>query len=143
MTLYCTTDDLITRFGETEIIQLTSKESPIDAINYDVLNLAISDASAEIDGYLARFSLPLVSVPKTLTRICCDIARYFLYDDSTLTEDHPVDKRYKAVIKFLEQVSKGTISLGVDDTGNTPESSDTAIMESGGRVFSRSDKGFI
>ncbi len=134
---YCTADDMIKRFGEQELIQLTSKGQS-NAIDNEVLYLAIADGSAEIDGYLAGFQL--TTVPKTLVRVSCDIARYFLYDDII---PEPVEKRYDAVIRFLEQIAKGNISLGTDDSGNTPESDNTATMQSGGRVFGRHDNGFL
>lgn len=132
---------MVSRFSETEIVQLTDQDN-LGIIDDTVLDLAINDASAEIDGYLGNYSLPLVTVPLTLTRICCDIARYYLYDDM-VPKEGVVVKRYDDALKFLRAVAKGDISLGVDASGDSPEASDGATMTSGGRVFSRDDNGFL
>ncbi|MCL7422522.1 MAG: DUF1320 family protein [Methylobacter sp.] len=136
---YCTKQDLIDRFGEAELIQLTDRAN-LGVINDTVLDQAISDAGAEIDGYLSKYSLPLATVPTVLVRGCCDIARYYLYDDMV---PDLIAKRYDAVIRFLAQVAKGTIGIGPDTDGAVPEANNSAVMESGGRIFGRSDKGFI
>lgn len=78
---YATQDDMVKRFGETELAQRTNRVdgSSIDAV---VLTRAIGDAEAEINGYLAvRYQLPLAELPSVLVRVACDIARYHLYDD--------------------------------------------------------------
>ncbi len=136
---YCTHQNLIDRFTEEELIQLTDTSNS-GAIDYTVLDAAITDASAEIDGYLAKYPLPLAVVPTILTRLCCDIARYFLYDDMA---PEPIEKRYERAIEYLQRVAAGKISLGIDNQGQQPTPSEGAMMESGGRVFGRDDKGFI
>jgi phage gp36-like protein len=130
---------MINRFSEQELIQLTDRDN-LDVIDDTVINQAIDDASAEIDGYLAKYTLPLANVPSVLNRVACDIARYFLYDDKATEQ---VTERYEKVTKFLLNVSKGVISLGVDSSGNAPQTSNGAQMQSGGRVFSRDDNGFL
>lgn len=84
---------------------------------------AITDAQAEIDGYLTSY-LPLVIVSGNLVRIACDIARYYLYDDA-VTE--PVQTRYDQAIKYLSQVAKGQISLGPDTTGTLATSTNDSV----------------
>jgi len=138
---YCVKADMVSRFSEIELVQLTDQDN-LGIIDDTVLSLAIDDASAEIDSYLGNYTLPLVTVPLSLTRIACDIARYYLYDDM-LPAEGVVVKRFEAALKFLISVAKGDISLGVDDSGDSPEPSDGATMTSGGRVFSRSDNGFL
>ena len=102
---------------------------------------ALSDATPTIDSYLAgRYPFPLTQVPPILERFSCDIARYFLHDRAPLEE---VTNRYKEALRFLEKVAAGQISLGIDATGNRPETNDGAIIHSDGHVFSRKDKGFI
>ncbi len=140
---YASQTDMTKRFGEQDLILLTEREdSPQDVINTDVLEQAINDASAEIDGYLAgRYTLPLQVVPKVLQRLCCDIARYFLGTDNA--PEH-ITERYQNAIKFLKAVGKGELSLGVADNGAKAQTSDTAIMQSAGSVFARDkSKGFI
>ena len=50
-------------------------------------------------------------MPQVLTRIACELARYYLYDDQ-FTET--VKQRYDANIKFLIGVASGDVKLGVD-----------------------------
>lgn len=139
--MYCTKQDLIDRFGENELVQLTDHDN-LGFINDDVLNQAIADASAEMDGYLAsRYSLPLATVPQTLKPLCCNIARYKLYDEQASEQ---VTKNNDAAIKFLFSVSKGEISLGVDSLGAKAQSTDFAEVQSAGSVFGRDkSSGFI
>ncbi len=142
---YCSTQDLIDRFGSEELIRVTDQadangnySNSVDQVQVD---RALSDASAEIDGYLAaRYPLPLAKIPPVLNRLSCDLARYFLHTRSPLEE---VTDRYKEAKRYLEKVASGTVSLGVDATGKRPETNDAAMIESAGSVFSRKDKGFM
>jgi len=138
---YCVAQDLIDRFGDDELISLTDRNG-FGVIDNNVLSQAISDASAEMDGYLGgRYQLPLATLPQMLLPLCCNIARYKLYDQQASEQ---VTKRYNAATKFLFSVSKGEISLGVDALGVKAQSTDLATMQSGGSVFARNKStGFI
>lgn len=131
---YATSQDMIDRFEEREIIQLTDRHDT-GSIDSTVLAKALADADAEIDGYLmGRYVLPLASVPIVLTRYACDIARYFLYDNHATEQ---VAKRYDDARKFLAAVGKGDLSLGLDalqqkqPVSGGPKATDTD------RVFTR------
>ena len=139
--MYCTKQDLIDRFGQNELVDLTDRNS-LGVIDDSVLNQAIADASAEMDGYLGgRYALPLVTVPPVLKALCCNIARYKLYDEQASDQ---VTKRYDSAVKFLFSVSKGEISLGVDSLGANATSTDLPQMQSAGSVFARNKStGFI
>lgn len=136
---YCTRQDMIDRYGEQELIELTD-DNDSGAINDTVLTQAIDDAEAEINGYLNKYSLPLSVVPRNLLRANCDIARYFLYDDIS---DEKVTERYNAVIKYLIKVSEGKINIGPAANGEKPQTSNGAFVQSGGRIFGRNDNGFL
>lgn len=135
---YCTNQDLIDRFGEGEILQLTDKQN-LGVIDDTVLAQAVDDAAAEIDGYLAKF-LPLTDVPKVLVRINAVIARYILYDDQATDQ---VEKQYEAALRVLTKIAESDLSLGQDSGGNLVEAENVAIVESVGRTFDRGDKSFI
>jgi len=137
--MYCSQQDMIDRFGEDELIQRTDR-SNIGVIDSAVLDRAIADASAEIDSYLSKYTLPLSVIPAVLVRACCDMARFYIYDDMV---PDVVDARYASSLKFLTQVAKGVINVGPDDTGASPATNNSATMQSGGRVFGRSDNGFL
>lgn len=134
---YAAIDDLVSRFGESEIIQLTDREVS-GALDDAVAQQALDDASAEIDGYLqSRYTLPLATVPAALARVCADIARYRLYDDHASEQ---IRDRYRDAIRWLEGVSRGNVSLGLADDGSAPTSGGTANVVADGRAFARSDR---
>lgn len=116
---YCDLQDLIDRYGETELIQLT------DDVGSGVVDSAkvartIADVDGEINAYLARrMALPMVTVPPVLVRIASVMVRYYLYTD---VATDLVQQQYNAAIKFLQAVSTGAASLGADTSGEpTPE----------------------
>ena len=131
---YATRQNMIDRFGEEELVQLTDrKDPPARVIDDGVLTKALEDASAFIDGYLqGRYTLPLTNVPTTLERIACDIARYYLYEDAVTDA---VKQRYQDATRFLADVSAGRIDLGLDSANNAVTVSNTPEYSAPDRVF--------
>jgi phage gp36-like protein len=130
---YATQVDLVSRFGETEIIQLSDRTGTAGAIDSAVVADKLADADAEIDGYLqGRYTLPLSPVPTVLVRVAADIARYHLYDDRATEQ---VTKRYTDAINFLELVAKGDVQLGVTPDGTPAETGAGPESVNPGRVF--------
>ena len=106
---YATQVDMIARFGEDELIELTDRDNA-GAINAAVVEGALADAESEINSYLAsRISLPLADVPRVLTLKACDMARYFL-EGANVREE--VKERYEAAVRFLRDVAAGKAQLG-------------------------------
>ncbi len=71
---------------------------------------------------------------ETLLRTCAaDIARYRLYDDARLSEDHPVRLRYADAQRFLERVADGREPLGQPLAGTAG----SPAAEAPERLFSR------
>lgn len=134
---YATRQDMIDRFSEVELVQLTDRGNVrADRIVDAVLNRALDDASAEIDGYLAgRYTLPLSPVPANLALICCDIARYRLQHNEAA---EAVRERYAAAIKFLTKVATGEIQLGATALGQPPASAAQGVVfNTGQKAFGR------
>jgi phage gp36-like protein len=105
---YATQADMVTRYGEEELAQLTDRVNG-EVIDESVLTRAIEDAENEINGYLAkRYNLPLTSTPPILQRLACDVARYYLHDDR-VTEQ--VRNRYTDVIRLLKSIAQGEVML--------------------------------
>lgn len=105
---YASQTDLTDRFGATELAQRTDRTNgtTIDTV---VLGRALSDADAEIDGYLAtRYSLPLASTPPVINRLACDLARYRLYDDGV---PETVRVRYQDAVSLLKRMASGEVQL--------------------------------
>lgn len=78
---------------------------------------AAEEASAVIDGYLARrYALPLGRMPGILITWARAITRYKLHNDR-ITDDRtdPVARDYRDAVKFLELVAEGKFSLGLED----------------------------
>lgn len=126
-----TLDDLIDRFGESELANLTDKEN-YQIIDETVINHAIADAMAEVVAYLNPTGLIVGGVyvgtpPKSLVLKTCDIARYYLYENG-VTEI--VEARYKQAIDWLKLVGKNPAMLtgGVGDTGANGTKSGIAVM---------------
>lgn len=116
---YAQKSDLVTRFGEQELIQLTDRVSiPPSTIDDTVLDRALDDASGLIDGYLGKvYALPLPTVPANLVKLACDVARYYLRGESA-EKDGAVARAYGEAVTWLRDVSLGRVKL--DDGGTTP-----------------------
>lgn len=114
---YATHQNMIDRFGVDEVVQLTDRANT-GALDAQVLDQALSDADDTINGYLSgRYTLPFASVPKVLTRLACDIARYLLYRDQASDR---VKDGFDAAIAFLKSVAAGTVQLGLDAANAVP-----------------------
>ena len=136
---YATQQNLIDRFGEEELIQLTDR-SNLGVIDATVVNRALGDADAQINGYLAvRHTLPLVApFPAVLERLACDIARYALHENA-VTEI--VETRYRDAIALLKDVSKGTAKLDENGAAALPTSNNGVQISSTTPVFRPSESG--
>lgn len=120
--IYATQINMTDRFGETEIVQISDKDVHLNVINVVRVNAALADASNFIDLYLSKcYALPLLNLSPYLIHLCCDIARYYMYDSIRLSssndfEDHESARRYRQAVKTLESICK--INL-VDNLGQT------------------------
>ena len=127
--MYATRDDLIDRFGATDIQNLERTATADKLPDPDVSARAVSDAVEEADSYIGvRYKLPIAETPDALKRAVCDIARYRLYKDKPTEE---VRKRYEDAVSWLKRVADGKVvlKLPVDDTGLSPDAD-----QSGSRV---------
>lgn len=130
--IYAAVKDLVDRFGEPELVQLSDRDGT-GSMGTAVVNRAIADATAFADGYLGRvYQLPLAGCakpitvpgaapeyvcPPVLTRMVCDLARYYLYTD--LSDDHEAARRYKAAQSDLAGIAAGKTLLSCP-WGGTP-----------------------
>ena len=98
--MYASQADLEKRFGTDEILRLSDRNHD-QQIDSDVVQAALDDAHALINGRLANH--PMLSVQHTslLKSIACDIARHRLYDDG-ITQT--VQQRYEQAIDQLESL---------------------------------------
>ena len=123
---YATVQDMIDRFGEAELIQLTDLD--LLAVQAPKAQRALDDAQALADGYVGRvYRLPLVGcakpapvpgdvgavqmvAPPQLTRIACDVARYYLHD--AVAPEHAAIADGKAVLSCPWGGTPGTLVAG-------------------------------
>ena len=112
-----------------------------EAFMAPLIDAAIGDADAEIDGYLAkRYAVPLTPAPKVINKFSKDIAVYNLFsrigiDESS--EQKTYLNRYNAAIKFLTLVAEGKVSLGVDAEDPATAAATGCAVKSNTRLFSR------
>ena len=96
---------------------------------------AISDACAEIDGYLAkRYRVPFTKTPQVINKFAKDISVYNLVSRTGIDEsdrEKTFLNRYNAAIKFLLDVAKGIISIGVEEKGGSSEVANGFKMKQG------------
>lgn len=107
----------------------------------EIITAAITDAGAEIDGYLAkRYPVPLPKVPANIAKIAKDIAAYNLVSRIGVggkenERENTYWERYKSAIRFLELLAKGTADLGI--TPPTKQAASGFKMSGPPRLFSR------
>lgn len=130
---YATQADLESRFGRADLVQLSDRDA-LGTIDYDVVNRALADADATINGFVAsRYRVPLTPVPAVVVKIASDLAFYYLHRSA----DGSVKDAYAAAIRSLEGIAKGTLTLESANV-ETPAAGRQTIQIAGpDRVFTR------
>ncbi len=142
---YAAPQDMINRYPNRDLVQLTNDDPTVTTVNTTTLQQVLNDASAEIDGYLGgRFTLPLTDPPEVLNRVASDIAMYRLQALRPLHDVSDARQRYEDAIAMLSKVAAGELTLGIATDGNETAISPAAeAVEGPERVFSRDTlKGF-
>lgn len=139
--MYSTELQLIDQFGEAELSQILDEGTDLTAAGLrtkvaggdmsgfpaaeqTAATLALKKivtaqemAAGTIDGYIStRYTLPLATVPTTLTAYSLDIVRYRLWDNKAPEE---VRQRYEDALAWLRDVAKGLAGLGIDESADT------------------------
>lgn len=137
--MYCSVADMVARFSETEIAQLTDVVDR-ETINNDVANVAIKSASSEIDSYLAwRYHTPIVdNIPEHLVSICADLAYYNLHNQQPSSSSIA---RKNDAINWLKMVAGGSVKLLIASVYDSALSGDMAYSipadDSDNPIFTR------
>lgn len=140
---YSSLELLKDRYGERMLLDLSDRgESTVGVIDLKLVNRAIADADAEIDGYLrGRYALPLLAVPPVLTDLSLRIA---IYKAHTHAVTEKIRRDYEDAMKSLKLIAEGAIRLDVE--GQEPVSSgasDVLMTETSRPMTVASMKGFI
>lgn len=119
---YCTQAQLADRVGTPMLVVLTDRAAvPTGVVNVDVLNRALADADALIDGYLAvRHVLPLATVPALVADLAQAITLWKLH---TSEPEAKIKADYEDALRRLKDIASGAIRLsdvaGVEPEGNS------------------------
>jgi len=133
---YATQSDLEAYFGTEQLLIAADRDGDGSA-DTGVITAGIAAAEEEIDSYLAvRYDLPLAATPGVLTRVCCDLAMYHMsVGHHSMTEDK--ETRYNNGVRWLEKLSKGIVTLGVEEAEVVVQDEAELTSTSEDRVFSR------
>jgi phage gp36-like protein len=132
---YAAIDDLIARFGEDELTQLTDRDGS-GSLDSRALETALDESASVIDSYLrGRYALPLLPVPKLLTGICCDLTRYALYADAV---PDALNDRQRAALSQLRDLAAGRARLEVGVAPDAPAG--RVVLVSAERLFTRESR---
>jgi phage gp36-like protein len=135
---YATQQDLIDRFGELEIIQLTDRTNiPPMTIDGVVVARALSDADALCDSFLLKlYALPMAATPPVLQKVAADIARYYLHGGRA-DKDHPATFAFNQSTRWLADVAKGLVTLDVAGVQPAQAGGGSVKAKMPDRVFTR------
>lgn len=136
---YASIQDLIERFGETEMIRLTTPpDQDMDTVQTAPAERALADASAVIDGYLRRrYQVPLDLVPAEIGRACCMLARFDLCLGGNREPSEQVVSARKDTVEWLTKISVGTVLLPLAEV--KPGAQSFAQVQTRGAVFGAQD----
>jgi phage gp36-like protein len=136
---YATVQDMINRYPNRDLVQLTNEDPTATTVNTTPITQALADASAEIDGYIeGRFTLPLTDPPVVLNRLTTDIAMYRLQSLRPLHDLEDARKRYEDAVAILRQVAAGELTLGLAADGTEPPlAGSLETVQGPDRVFDR------
>jgi phage gp36-like protein len=107
---YCSLSDLQNAYGEDRITGWSH-------LNPDIVDRAITDAGAEIDGYLLSggYTIPLKSTPANIKKYCIDIACVNLVLSIGVMDIDPGGKavleQAKIARQYLTKVAEGKFTV--------------------------------
>ena len=133
MPAYCTPDDLVSRYGEVELLQLASAED--GTLDTAVVQRGCDDAGDLVDGYIRRrYTLPLSATPALLVRMSAAIARHYLHLGGDRQPTEQVKAGYDQAVTFLKDVAATKADLGLDEVGGEPAQDSRGIVAGTGEA---------
>lgn len=107
---YATSDDMVARFGEAQLLLLADRDGDSE-IDGGVVDQVLVDATSVVDLHVrGRYAVPLSPVPAEITSIVCDLARRGLYGNATEVPDSVLSAD-KAARDLLKLIAAGTVVL--------------------------------
>ncbi|WP_180984144.1 DUF1320 domain-containing protein [Castellaniella caeni] len=115
MQAYATSDDFVAAFGQDEAVRLTATYDAPDQVDVTTLAGALDRATIRVDAITSfRYPAGFKIVPRLLTGITCDLARYELATSGGRVLTEEVDKRREEADKLLRMLADGRVKLGLD-----------------------------
>lgn len=110
---YTSLGQLIARFGERMLVALTDRgELHTGEIDAEVIDRALTDTDAMIDGFVAARYGALTTVPPLLADLALAIAIYKLH---IAAPDPKIEADYKDALRLLREIASGLARIpGVD-----------------------------
>jgi len=110
---YCTLQELADRYSERMLIDISDRgEEATGAVDEALIDRAIADADALIDGYLkVRYAQPLASVPRLVTDLSLRISIYYAHAHVAAEK---ITADYKDALRTLGEISRGLVQLDLD-----------------------------
>lgn len=140
---YTSLTDLTDRYGARLLISLTDRATPpAGEIDTDVIDEALADTDALIDGYLAnRYKLPMDTTPPLVADIAKAVAIYKLH---VYSPDQKIKDDHDTAMRQLEKIGEGKIKLPVAGVEPEDTGGGGARMTDRERPFTETNmKGFI
>ena len=143
---YCTAAEVLDMLKEDMLNviigdnYIEDKDERIQAIT-PIVEQAIADADAEIDGYLAkRYKVPFEKTPQVINKFAKDIALYNMVSRKGVDENDREKTyltRYNAAVAFLTKVAEGKISIGVSENNTKDAARIVFAISNSPILFSR------
>ena len=136
MSAYCVPTDISGLYGEPLLIRLSDPDNGV-AVDTDLVESAIEDASATIDSNLAvRYSLPLSEEQQTpvLKVFAVDISVYRMAMRATIQTEE-MRQRYDDAIRGLERIADRKADLGVPVSEDGDDEEDTDRVGANARII--------
>lgn len=124
---YATVEDMVVRYGEIEMIRLSTRDDALpESIDGARVNRILDDAAAVIDGYLrVRYALPLAPTataawglsdsptgwPPELIRACATLARCDLAQGGEQSPSKEMKAERDGIMTWLRDLSTGEVRL--------------------------------
>lgn len=137
---YASVQDMVDRFGETEMIRLSRPEDrAAETVLAAKIEKALADATGLINDYLrGRYLIPVPTPGDSLVRAACVLARYDLAKGERVDPTEPMRLDRKEVIGWLEGIAEGKVTIDAPPAASA-EGSTGARVSDRDRPFSRSN----
>jgi len=137
---YITRTDLLDALSEQQLVQLTDDDK-LGIADETKISKAITDADAEINGYIAtRYAVPITPATDLVKKFSKTIAVKNLWARRQRVPE-TVRQDYDDVVAQLRDIAKGVITLGVDPAPAESAKSSAGEVSGPERVFDRDKLG--